>query len=267
MGSNDAHPLLERRNAGPPTPALRRTAMIHRWDQLAFVHWPYDPAAVQALLPPGLTPDTFDGWAWVALVPFYVTISTPKLPAIPWLSRFAEINVRTYVRGPDGRTGVWFLSLDAARLGPVCVARATHGLAYRWAQMSFRKTGRVMTYWSRRRWPGRSPVACHLGIEIDGSSNHLEPSPLEHFLITRWRFYCRRHGDLASALVDHVPWPLQGGRLLFCHDELIEECGLPRPQGTPVVHFSQTLDVRMEWPEIVAADTQQNAVRMSLQKS
>ena len=38
--------------------------------------------------------------------------------------------------GPDGREGLWFFSLDAARLEPVLVARSAYALPYKWAAMS-----------------------------------------------------------------------------------------------------------------------------------
>ena len=95
--------------------------MDHRWDTLSFLHWRYDPAVVQALLPPGLRVEVRDGSVWVALVPFALEITRPDRPPVPWASHFAETNVRTYVTAPDGTTGVWFLSLDAAL--PRCGAR------------------------------------------------------------------------------------------------------------------------------------------------
>ena len=69
-------------------------------------------------------------------------LRTPLAPAPPWFARFPETNVRTYVVGPDGREGLWFFSLDAARLEPVLVARATYALPYRWSAMTVERTGR-----------------------------------------------------------------------------------------------------------------------------
>src|ERR687889_214343 len=80
----------------------------------------YGPAPteqVQALLPHGLTVEPYDGSAWVGLVPFRIEVRAPHLPAVPWASRFPETNVRTYVTDSTGRSGIWFFSLDAARLG------------------------------------------------------------------------------------------------------------------------------------------------------
>lgn len=111
---------------------VERASMSHRWDNLTFLHWPVAPQLVQALLPPGLEVETFEGSAWVGLVPFEMLVSLPSGGAAPWLCNFAETNVRTYVRGPDGSTGVWFLSLEASRLAAVVTARATYRLPYYW---------------------------------------------------------------------------------------------------------------------------------------
>src|SRR5207253_428282 len=101
------------------------------WKWLAFLHWRFDPQEVAKLLPAGLTLDTHDGAAWIGLTPFIVTgLRAPFVPALPWISHFPETNVRTYVRGPDGARGIWFFTLEAARLAAVMGARVTYGLPY-----------------------------------------------------------------------------------------------------------------------------------------
>src|ERR1051325_7601239 len=100
----------------PVRPAL----MLQQWRLLTFLHWRFPAADVARLLPEGLTAQTFARTAWVGLVPFVmVGVRAPGVPPLPWLSRFPETNVRTYVRGPDGKPGIWFYSLDAARLPAV----------------------------------------------------------------------------------------------------------------------------------------------------
>ena len=90
-----------------PPEALRRPLLLQDWNQLTFLHWSYDPSIVRRLLPQGLELDTFEGKAWVGLVPFLIERTRPLLvPPVPWLSTFPETNVRTYVRGPGGGTGV-----------------------------------------------------------------------------------------------------------------------------------------------------------------
>ncbi len=76
------------------------------------LHWAYDPAQIRPLVPAELEVDTWDGLAWVSITPFrMVNFRLPGLPPVPGFSTFPESNVRTYVRGPDGRDGLWFLSL------------------------------------------------------------------------------------------------------------------------------------------------------------
>ena len=101
-----------------------RPVMRQRWERLTFLHWPCEPTLVQRLLPSGLTVHTFGGTAWVGLVPFFMRVHTPGGHGAPWVSNFCETNVRTYAVDQDGRAGIWFLSLDAARAGAVAVARA-----------------------------------------------------------------------------------------------------------------------------------------------
>ena len=139
-----------------------KPVMRQRWERLTFLHWSYDPDVVQRLLPGGLTVDTFGGAAWVGLVPFFMRVHTPGDHGAPWVSNFCETNVRTYAVDREGRAGIWFLSLDAARLGAVAVARASYQLPYFWSSMRISgplttqsRTGdQEITYSCQRRLPG-----------------------------------------------------------------------------------------------------------------
>ena len=93
------------------------------WSDLLFAHWPAPVASIAALLPEGLTLDTWEGEAWVGVVPFRMPyLSIRGLPDVPPFMRLLEINVRTYVRVGDKR-GVYFFSLDADNPVAVEVAR------------------------------------------------------------------------------------------------------------------------------------------------
>jgi len=133
---------------------VRRAALLNRWEEVTFLHWRYEPEAVQRLLPPGLEVDTCEGAAWVGLVLFRMRIGLLGLPPVPWLLTFPETNVRTYVRMHDGAAGVWFFSLDAARLAPVLVGRSTYRLRYCWSAMSITRSGATISYTTHRRLPG-----------------------------------------------------------------------------------------------------------------
>src|SRR5687768_11161807 len=77
----------------------RPWVMTQTWHDLLFSHWPVDPAMIRAHVPTGLELDLFDGRAWIGVVPFHMTNVAPRaVPALPGLSAFPELNVRTYVR-------------------------------------------------------------------------------------------------------------------------------------------------------------------------
>jgi uncharacterized protein YqjF (DUF2071 family) len=218
--------------------------MHQRWDDVVFAHWPVAPEAVAALLPGGLRPDVFDGTAWVSLVPFWMRdLRLRALPPIPTTREFAEVNVRTYVQGPDG-PGVWFCSLDATHALPVVTARAAYGLPYFRARVDCHVTaerdGPIVDWAVRRRGtdaPGRLTVLAR-SEPID--------DPLAVFLTARWRLYTGRR-RVWTAMVEHDPWPLLAGEPLDWDPGLVDAAGL-RVDGTPLVHWSPGVDVTVGRP-------------------
>jgi uncharacterized protein len=227
---------------------VEHAAMVHWWDELTFIHWRFDPAVVQALLPAGLTVETFDGSAWVGLVPFHLRVGLPRGPSIPWFSRFPETNVRTYARSEDGTSGVWFCSLDAARLGAVVVARATYRLPYFWSKMSIQHDGSTISYQSQRRWPrpkGHSSTTIEIGEPYEPD----ELIELDHFLTARWALFSAPRSGLHEARAFHDPWPLHHARVVDLDDTLVIAAGLPAPEGAPLVHFAHSVEVRIGWPK------------------
>jgi uncharacterized protein len=147
-----------------PAP-VRRAVMVQGWYELGSLHWRYPVEDVARLLPAGLEVDTFDGSAWVGLIPFAMRgIGPPRLPAVPYLGSFPEINVRTYVV-KDGVPAVWFMSLDINRLIPTLVARATYRLPYCWGWATHRRDGNVLSVDVKRRWPTHGPRT-HIKLEI-----------------------------------------------------------------------------------------------------
>src|SRR4029453_3268066 len=125
--------------------------MFQNWLSLSFLHWRCNAQTLTMRLPPGLELDTFDGAGWVGLTPFLLTgLRPPFLPPLPWLSRFPETNLRTYVRGPAG-PGIWFFSLDAASGAAVLGARLSYGLPYHWATMHVREARSRIEYTSDRK--------------------------------------------------------------------------------------------------------------------
>jgi uncharacterized protein YqjF (DUF2071 family) len=227
--------------------------MRQRWERLTFLHWAFDPADVQRLLPPWLTVEQFDGRAWVGLVPFFITVGTGGGRTIPWASNFCETNVRTYVHDAEGRSGIWFFSLDAARLGAVVVARTTYRLPYFWSRLSLAVDPAGASYQCVRRWPGpaaRSDVRVAVGEPYDPA----ELTDFDHFLTARWILFSSagRGGQRRRfARAAHAPWPLRRASAVSVDDGLLRAAGLPPVAAgvEPIVHYSEGVDVRIGMPE------------------
>jgi uncharacterized protein YqjF (DUF2071 family) len=216
--------------------------MHHWWNSLAFLHWPYEPEAVQRLLPPELELDTHGGRAWVGLVPFVLRVRTARSPFLPWVCTFPETNVRTYVRGPDGRPGIWFLSLDAARLAAVVVARLTWRLPYMWARMRIRHTPSRLVYVSRRRWPGPAATS---RVVVDVGEPVGAVDDLTNFLTARFLLWSPVPDGVAATRAEHQPWALRRGRAIEVDPGLLTAAGLDAPTGEPLVHVADDLPVRL----------------------
>ena len=217
--------------------------MLQVWRSLTFLHWRYDADAIARTLPKGLTLDTFDGSAWVGLVPFVLAGVQPYgFPALPWISEFPETNVRTYVRGADGERGVWFYTLEADRLPAVLLARTWYHLPYRWADMTVERAGARVSYRSERsRWFGEGST--EIAVEIGDAL--AETTELDRFLTARFRLYAAAaNGRLAYAPIEHEPWPLQQAKVLKLEETLVEHSGVTRPSGEPLVHYSEELRVK-----------------------
>ncbi|MBP2457519.1 uncharacterized protein YqjF (DUF2071 family) [Clavibacter michiganensis] len=206
-------------------PDLPGRAVIRQvWSDLAFVHWRVDPALVAPLLPPGTRPDVHDGSSWVGLIPFVLSRSAfPPLPAVPWAGTFAELNVRLYSVGDDGRRGVVFRSLEAAKLLPVIGARVGLGLPYMWASMTHEEHDGVVTYTSRRH-TGTRPSS---RLSVRPFGEEVEGDPLADFLTARWGMHVARGGVTRYWPNTHDAWTLERAELVDLDDELVAAAGLP----------------------------------------
>jgi uncharacterized protein YqjF (DUF2071 family) len=216
---------------------------------LTFLHWPFEPATIQARLPEGFQVDTWDGMAWVSMTPFVMTFRLAGLPPLPTMSTFPETNVRTYVRGPDGRDGLWFFSLEAQSLPLVLGASTLYGVPYRWAEMSV-EHGETIRYRSRRRHgpPAGHDITVRPGPRID------DPPELDNWLSGRWRAWTRIAGRFCTVPVHHPPWPLHEATVTELDESLLAANGLARPATPPQVRFSPGTEVRLGLPQPRADD-------------
>lgn len=241
------------RNEEPITPyaveRVRLPVMYQSWTRIAFLHWSYPADAIQRLVPEPLVVDVFDRRAWIGVTPFLLRgLTAPGVPALPWISSSPETNVRTYVRAPDGRRGIWFLSLDFARLPAVAVARVAYRLPYMWSKLRVDPTARGVRYRGRRRLGGAD---ASYDIEVEPRAPLSNVSPLVAFLTARWRLFTRLGGRPATATAEHAPWPLWTARLVRIEQDLLPAVGVPPPEGEPVLHFSPGVRARIGAPRLV----------------
>jgi uncharacterized protein YqjF (DUF2071 family) len=241
-------PLLEPIDRDAPTrlPA-GFSVMRQRWADLLFLHWPVPVEILRPLVPAPLEVDTFEGRAFVGLVPFTMTGVRPVgFPAVRWLSNFHEVNVRAYVHLQGRDPGVWFFSLDAASAPAVRIARRLWHLAYHFARMSLEthENGRV-SYRSERLWPEPTPASCDLEYQPTGNPRESLLGTLEHFLTERYVLYAKRGTKLYLGRVHHTPYPLQTAELSRLDESLLLASGILRPEAPPLAHYASEVRVKI----------------------
>ena len=222
----------------------RRALLRQEWHDIVWCHWPVDPVQVQRLLPAGLIPDLFEGRAWIGLIPFSMRALRLAGPLGP-LSRFAgvgnfgEVNVRTYVQGPDGKTGVWFCTLDADQWLSVRVANLAFGLPYRYASTELRRDGDTMTWQSQRRGDG---ARSELVVRPSTNESQTATSGLEAFLVERYALYTHAFGRLWRGELSHEPWRVRSAQLLRVVTDTVTAAGFVAGEN-PHVMVGDPVDV------------------------
>ena len=230
--------------------------MTQSWHNLLFAHWPVDEGLLRSKIPPGFPLDTWDGQAWLGVVPFRMTNVAPRfVPALPMVSEFAELNVRTYVT-IGGRPGVYFFSLDAASALAVAAARSLLHLPYFAAQMAVRCDGEHVSYVSRRSDGEGAPAEFAAEYEPVGPAFEATPGTLDYFLTERYCLYNVDASFRAYRLeIHHVPWRLRRAEARITRNTMAEAAGLRLPSTAPLLHFSARQDMLAWAPETLASVT------------
>ena len=210
------------------------------WRDLLFAHWSVPPATVAPRLPDRLSVDEFEGDAYLGVVPFRMRIG---LAGLPFRLSFDELNLRTYVRGPDG-PGVYFFNLDADDPVGVAVARSLFRLPYYRAETEVGRAGDGVRFRSRRTHRGVPSARFEATYRADGPAFVPEAGSIESFLVGRYRFYTADDGGrLYRGEIDHEPWSLRPGRAEFEENTLFEASGFDHPGGQPLVHVAEPIEV------------------------
>lgn len=212
-----------------------------RWLDLLFAHWPIDARVLQPMIPRPLQLDTFDGAAWIGVVPFRMTHVRPLgLPLPGRAFAFAEVNVRTYVTAPDGTRGIWFLSLDGAHLPSATAARLGFGVPYHHARVTSAADGDWITETCRSTHA--APAELRIRFRPTGPARTAEAGGLEAFLTDRMSLFARQRGRVTETRVEHGPWPLQDAAAEIEQNTMTARFGITLPPTPPHLVFARRLD-------------------------
>ena len=224
--------------------------MTQSWHDLLFAHWPVDARALRERMPPGLELDLYEGQAWVGVVPFDMTNVAPRfVPALPLMSSFPELNVRTYVT-VEGKPGVYFFSLDAANPVAVGAARTLLRLPYFTARMDVETRDGYVHYESTRTSTSGGDATFTARYRPTGPVEPPRPGTLEQFLTERYCLYAVDHSNHPYRLeIHHPPWPLQAADAEIRVNTMADAAGIRLPAMAPLLHFSKRQDMVAWTPE------------------
>ena len=237
-------PTIEIRKALREEPS-GAPVMYQTWRDLLFLHWEWDPAEIQATLPPGLYVDTYGEKAYVGVTPFFMNeVRASFLPTIPGTSEFLELNVRTYVHDRNGIPGVWFYSLDCNLGLAVMLAKAFYSLPYFNADMDAAVESGYYQYHCKRHGE-REKATFHYRKEDEKVA--ALPGSLPFFLAERYLLYSwsQKTQKLYRARIHHAPWELFKAHL-GKHDETMLRVNKLDPKLRPPAHCWLASPIRVK---------------------
>jgi uncharacterized protein YqjF (DUF2071 family) len=222
--------------------------MAQVWHDLLFAHWPFAPEVIRSLVPLALELDTFKGQAWLGVVPFRMSgVRLRGTPALPYLSAFPELNVRTYVTHGN-RPGVWFFSLDAANFAAVMGARLWFHLPYFHANMKLVEKDGWISYSSQRIHRGAPEAAFKAKYRATGKVFEADRGTLDHWLTERYCLYANFSRRIYRSEIHHRPWQLQTAESEIAMNSMTAPLNVVLPHIPPLLHFAKFQDVRVWAP-------------------
>lgn len=228
-----------------------------KWRKLLFLHWRVDPSALQETLPAGLTVETFDGSAWLAVVPFSMEAVRPWWsPPVPGISWFLETNVRTYVRHDNGQSAVWFYSLDANHRLAVRVARRFWHLNYRAARLRLEGTSQRQRFAGRLN-DGTADYDIVANLSERTAPRVADSGSLEEFLLERYHLLARRpDGRFLCGQVHHLPYEWVPVEHVEVNQSLTDQVGFSLNQPPDHAAYSAGVDVQVSPLQLVNNSSQ-----------
>lgn len=259
MSSDFDHSIIESTKHRPWPMPRGAWLMSQSWHDLLFAHWRVDVSEVRRAVPAAFDLDLFDGEAWLGVVPFQMTnVGLRATPALPGISAFPEINVRTYVRVGD-RPGVYFFSLDAGRRLAVAAARTLFNLPYYAADMVVERRGNEVRYDSSRRT--RPSADFKASYEPTGPPFVAAVGSIEYFLTERYCLYHHnRRGHPYRLDIHHPPWTLQVARATIAVNTMAAASQLTLDGEPALLHFARRQDV-VAWAPTRLSNRRHRSVR------
>lgn len=219
-----------------------RWQYYQEWNEALFLHWIVDESWLHSHVPEGYELEEFDGRYYVSLIVFQMQHLHPRgLPSMKFTSDFYQINFRTYVK-VNGKSGVYFLNIEASRRFIVMLAGALSGLPYDLAQIQ--KKGH--RYYAINSFKGRK-----IDIEYSLGNPISIKSELDIWLTEKYCLYKGSGDKIARYDVHHAEWELQeveARKLDIRYPVLGLDLGDTKPD---VMHYSEGVKA-ITWGKQVA---------------
>lgn len=232
--------ILNQKNHRPYALPMQSWSFYQQWNHVLFFHWAVDAELLRAMLPKNLELDLFEGKAYVSLVPFSMQQIRPKfLPAFKPVSDFHEVNIRTYVT-KDGKSGVYFFSLEAEKGFSAYLSRHFSGFPYE-KSMIRRSEGKYVSSNAFRKF--------FLDVEFAIKEKRAEKSEIEKFLTERYSAYVDIGGKLFRYDIHHKEWEIKTVDIQKLHLDY-RLPGLEFAEKQPdLVHYSDGVEV-LTWRKV-----------------
>lgn len=170
------------------------------WNEALFLHWTVEESWLRAHVPEGYELDDYGGKFYVSLILFHMENLHPRgLPALYITSDFYQINFRTYVK-VKGKSGVYFLNIEASRKFVALLAGTLSGLPYDVAQIRKNEHHYYATNLLKRR---KIDIAYILGSPIPDKSS------LDIWLTEKYCLYKGSGAQIVRYDVHHTEWELR----------------------------------------------------------
>lgn len=223
--------------------------MTQTWEHLLFIHWAVSPDVLRSLIPNELEIDTYDGMAWIGILPFLLTgVRIRRMPTVPFTSTFPEINVRTYVKTKQ-KSGIYFLSLDASNPLVTGIAKRWYRLPYFLADMQFTRTKEGIAFASQRVRAKEEPVIFSGSYQPIRQPIQAKHGTLEHWLTERYTLFCQCSSSRRIFFADvyHEPWALQQVDARIRENTMTTGLSIPLGEQPDVMFYARGVQSYV-WP-------------------